>query len=139
MRRFKTTFSNCKTIFSVISIHRKKKNITEMNYNKNWHQFILEKRILYQDRNKITALIKNKICITSRSFLSLKKVFVFWLREQKLILVSRFSGYMGETVLWKMKNVFPESRYVNSKSVIIIMRQNLNLLSSKIRIVVRPP
>ena len=48
-------------------------NITEMNYNKNGLQFILKKRILSQDSNSITVLIQNKICITSRSFLTLKQ------------------------------------------------------------------
>ena len=40
-----------------ISMQRKKKNITEMNYKK-WLQLMLEKRILPQDSNRITALIK---------------------------------------------------------------------------------
>ena len=35
-------------------------NITEMNYNKNGLQFILEKRILSQHSNSITVLIQNK-------------------------------------------------------------------------------
>ena len=58
IHRFKTMFSNCKTILS-ISMHRKKKNIaiTEMNFN-NWLQLILEKRILCQDSNSITVLTR---------------------------------------------------------------------------------
>ena len=40
-------------------MHKKKKNIIEMNYNKNWLQFILEKGILYQDGRSLTVLIKN--------------------------------------------------------------------------------
>ena len=71
--RFKTTFSICKAILSIISMHRNKENITEMNYNKNCLQFVLEKRILCQHSNSITVLIKNKIRITSRSYLTLKQ------------------------------------------------------------------
>ena len=91
-------------------MHRKKKNITEINYNKNWLQFILEKRILCQDGSSITVLIKKQDMHHTEIVFNLKArkrfVFVSQLRKQKLILVSWFSGMAGETVSWKMKNVF---------------------------------
>ena len=59
--RFKTTFSNCKTILSIISMHWKKNSITEMNYKKHCLQFTLKKKKLYG--NSITVLIKNRIRI----------------------------------------------------------------------------
>ena len=33
--QIKKMFSNCKTILSIISMHIKKQNISEMNYKKN--------------------------------------------------------------------------------------------------------
>ena len=41
-------------------MQRKKKSITEMNYNKNRLQFISEKKIFCQDSNSITVLIKKQ-------------------------------------------------------------------------------
>ena len=63
---------------------------------------------------------KNEIHIILKSFLALtaRKNFVPvpWFRKQKP-LVSWFSGLVGKTTSWKMKNkkciVFPKSRYVN--------------------------
>ena len=95
-------------IFSIISMHIKKKNITEINYNKNWLQFILEKRILCQDGSRITVLIKkNKTRITPRSFLTLKQkksffLFLGW-GNRNLFWYLDFLGWQeGETVSWKM-------------------------------------
>ena len=63
---FKTMFSNCKATINVW-MHRRKKNITEMNY-KNWLQLILDNEILCQDCNSITVLIKTRYALHQNRF-----------------------------------------------------------------------
>ena len=88
-------------------MHRKKKNINEMNKKENWSQFVLEKRILCQDSNNKTVLIKSDINILKGlSTVKAKKRFVFAsrFRKQKLALELWFFGKVGEPASWKMKN-----------------------------------
>ena len=99
-------------------MHTKKRNITETNY-KNWLQLILEKRILCQDRNSITTLIKVRYASIEIVFnLNSKKEFWFcssvWETETFFGIVIFWVG--GKTCIVKNEKwiVFPESRYVNS-------------------------
>ena len=85
----------------------KKKNITEMNYKKNWLQFKSEIKILCKYINSI-SFNKNEIRITSRLFLALNQ-------ERGLFL---FLGLGNKNLFWyhcENENciVFPKSRYLN--------------------------
>ena len=100
-----------------------------MNYNKNCLQFVLEKRILCQHSNSITVLIKNKIRITSRSYLTLKQerglfLFLGW-RSRNLFWYRDILGWW-EKLSWKMKNV---SYFPNHDALIrtLNMYKNLNM------------